>query len=34
MFFSSLIGGGFMGWIWAIKLPAYLADIDKVYSAE
>lgn len=33
MFFSSLVVGGFLGWIWAIKLPACLADIDKPSSA-
>jgi hypothetical protein len=29
MFFSSLVVGAFLGWVWSIKLPAVLADIDR-----
>jgi hypothetical protein len=28
MFISSLVVGVFLGWIWALKLPEWWADID------
>lgn len=32
MFFSSLVVGAFLGWVWAVKFPAVVADIDRSAS--